>query len=97
MAKSKSPEFPEEKDYSKLRNSKPGQRVPSIQKDVLGYGNYDDPAQNDLTILGHPEAGGMYSMNYDNDSENLDAAPTRHDSNYASAEEIRRRSKGSPF
>jgi hypothetical protein len=76
------------------RNSLKGQRIPSIQPVVLGYGGTFEADKEDTVIFGHPESAGIYNGGYDNADPYLDADPYRMDLNFVSAEDVRRRSKG---
>lgn len=87
--------------YEHLRNSLPGQPIPGIRPDVVGGYRYNPPDKEDTVVLGHPEVAGQYVTKYDHNDRflgDLNDAPTeRTDLNYEGPEEIRRRSKGSPF
>ena len=80
------------------RSSLPGQRIAGIGPDLHGGYRFDDPERPDTVLLGHPESASMFSTNYGNDSRTLDGdETTRLDLNYVSAEDIRKRQRGSEW
>jgi hypothetical protein len=69
-------------------------RIPGIGPELgSGYREWD-AERNDTLLQGHPEAAGVFTMNYDHNSPDLTASPERMDENYVGPEEIRRKSKG---
>jgi hypothetical protein len=67
--------------------------IPGSREDLVGGHRTFNPDRDDTVVRGHPEAAAMFSMNYDNRSQDLKASPERLDKNYISPEEVRRRSK----
>jgi hypothetical protein len=84
-----------ERNSEKRNSLKSKDRIPAYPKNGEGWINPFNPEKEDTVIFMHPEVAGVYNQGYDNDDPYLGDAPTREDLNYVSAEDVRKRSKGS--